>query len=395
MASFATRARSLATARQAAPVARCFFAKLCTPPTATPPLPVATYKAKPPRCFDVIAKANSHNLRLSQTERALIERDADALGNSDGKVSEVEWQALVQARAQRHAEKMLLLEYIGRVTEDGTHAGQAALRRAGLLGVIFFSITGTHAAGEAGMHVMGATLVGVVTAIGGGTLNGVMMGSTPVPWMANPLPLVATLAAGVATFYGLPLAVRVWEEATAAEASEATAAAEATTAEATASGPTAVRMGMFALESIALAAFSVVGAQSGITRGLPPVVSACLGVSIAFGGVFRDVLIQRDVALTTTHAAGNQSYGLACLAGAGTYVALREVHVRHAYRFLECGLPLTLRIACGMGAALLVRAVAWQAILEGKDMVQPMARPHDAHAEANLARLKKLWKGEG
>ena len=34
------------------------------------------------------------------------------------------------------------------------------LRQIGLLGVVFFSITGTHAAGETGMHLLGATLVG-------------------------------------------------------------------------------------------------------------------------------------------------------------------------------------------------------------------------------------------
>ena len=49
-------------------------------------------------------------------------------------------------------------------------------------------------------------------------------------------------------------------------------------------------------------------------------------VSIAFGGVFRDVLLHRDIAL----GGRNQSYGLAAGAGAATYVAMRQLHV-HVY----------------------------------------------------------------
>ena len=123
----------------------------------------------------VLAKAEAHGIRLSATERALIMRDASALGGLDpclGETpTELEWEKLVRERAQRQAERTLLLEYVGRVTEHGTHWGQWMLRQAGLLGVIFFSITGTHAAGEAGMHVLGATLVGCTTAMGGGTLS--------------------------------------------------------------------------------------------------------------------------------------------------------------------------------------------------------------------------------
>ena len=43
-------------------------------------------------------------------------------------------------------------------------------------------------------------------------------------------------------------------------------------------------LGMYAIESLGLAVFSVVGAQSGIVRGLHPLASSCLGVTIAAGG---------------------------------------------------------------------------------------------------------------
>ena len=270
---------------------------------------------------------------------------------------------------------------------------EAALRQVGLLGVVFFSITGAHAAGEAGMHVLGATLVGCVTAMGGGTLNGVMMGATPVGWMVQPRPLIASVLAGVTTFYGLPLAARAYEEhkgpppAHAPEAAEMTSSAPALAANGSEVSPPAVptplRTATFIMESIALAAFSVVGAQSGIIRGLPPVASAAMGITITFGGVFRDLLIQKDIAL----GARNQSYGLASGAGAVTYVCLRELHVRYACRVLEGGIPLGARILVGMGAALAVRVCAWQAILAGEDLVRPM----ESNAAENYERLRATW----
>ena len=268
--------------------------------------PVAQKVAQP--AVNVLAMARSHNIRLSQTECALIEKHADALGNNDGSVSEAEWDALVQTRAQRRAEKALLLEYIGRITETGTDAGQQALRQIGMLGIIFASITATYDAGDAGFHVMGATLVGCVTGVGGGTLNAAMMGATPAGWMVQPTPLIASLLAGVLTFYGLPLALHAYDEWTASSDTREAPVNDAPTPKAPSpsnvNNVSYVRGAMFAMESVSLASFSVFGAQSGITRGLPPIVCTSLGVSITFGGVFRDVLIQRDIAL----GARNQSY---------------------------------------------------------------------------------------
>ena len=336
--------------------------------------------------LNVLARAESHGLRISHTERAFIEQDARKRGT--GRVAtQLEWASLVRERAERQAEKLLLTEHIGRCTEHGTNAGQAALRQVGLLGVVFFSITGSHAAGEAGMHVLGATLVGCVTAMGGGTLNGMMMGATPVGWMVQPLPLILSVLAGVTTFYGLPLAARAYEENKEPQAATIAPSVRAVAANGSVVSPPAVptplRTATFVMESIALAAFSVVGAQSAIIRGLPPVASAAMGITIAFGGVFRDLLIQKDIAL----GARNQSYGLASGAGAVTYVGLRELHVRYACRLLEGGIPLGARILVGMGAALAVRVHAWQAILAGEDLVKPM----ESNAADNYERLKRVW----
>ena len=61
--------------------------------------------------LDVLAKAESHGIRLSATERALIERDLGRLGPGEA-VTGHEWEILVRERAQRQAERQLLLQYV-------------------------------------------------------------------------------------------------------------------------------------------------------------------------------------------------------------------------------------------------------------------------------------------
>ena len=53
--------------------------------------------------------------------------------------------------------------------------------------------------------MVGCTLVGCVSGMGGGTLNNLMYGATPVYWMASPHWLGMCVASCVVTFYGWPL----------------------------------------------------------------------------------------------------------------------------------------------------------------------------------------------
>ena len=76
-----------------------------------------------PQPLNVLAKAELHGLQISQAERAFIERDALMRGN--GRVAtQLEWASLVRERAERQAEKLLLTEYIGRITDHGTNVGR-------------------------------------------------------------------------------------------------------------------------------------------------------------------------------------------------------------------------------------------------------------------------------
>ena len=89
---------------------------------------------------------------------------------------------------------------------------------------------------------------------------------------------------------------------------------------------------LYAVNSACLCMFAVSGAQSGIHRGMHPLVCTVAGVTICFGGIIRDLLCQRDVAV------GAESFAVSTGLGAGTYVALRELVLR------GIAVPVELRI---------------------------------------------------
>ena len=60
---------------------------------------------------------------------------------------------------------------------------------------------------------------------------------------------------------------------------------------------------MYGLDTLALSALAVTGVHMAIVRGLHPLVAATSGITICFGGIARDVLCGRHLAV------GGQSYG--------------------------------------------------------------------------------------
>ncbi|MBI1267264.1 MAG: hypothetical protein GC193_07530 [Cryomorphaceae bacterium] len=54
-----------------------------------------------------------------------------------------------------------------------------------LAGLFVFAMSGVLTAGNEKMDLFGAAVIGFVTAVGGGTLRDILIGSTPVGWMVN------------------------------------------------------------------------------------------------------------------------------------------------------------------------------------------------------------------
>ena len=121
---------------------------------------------------------------------------------------------------------------------------------------------------------------------------------------------------------------------------------------------------LYGLETVALGAVAVIGAQAGITRGLPPLACVATGVTICAGGIFRDVLCRRDIAI------GGQSYALATAIGASVYVGLRQLVVA-GHR-----VPLLARTAVAFSATVAQRAHV--AVHGADDVLATWPRPDDA-----------------
>jgi len=69
----------------------------------------------------------------------------------------------------------------------------------GLFATVTFSVTGVLAARAHNMDLVGIIVVGVVTAVGGGTIRDMIL-AVPVFWVADANYLLAAVAAAVATF---------------------------------------------------------------------------------------------------------------------------------------------------------------------------------------------------
>ena len=141
---------------------------------------------------------------------------------------------------------------------------------------------------------------------------------------------------------------------------------------------------LFFLETAALGAVAVIGAQAGVARGVGPLASIATGVTICFGGVLRDVLCNRDIALAA------QSYAFATAAGSVVYVGLRQLVV---YNIAQ--IPLILRIAAGYLTTVAQRAWVFFIIENDESKALPpmalyKAPPIFRHPSTDVAHAEAL-----
>lgn len=113
----------------------------------------------------------------------------------------------------------------------------------------------------------------------------------------------------------------------------------------------------YMLDTIALGASTVTGTASAVSCGLHPIVCVVSSVTMCFGGILRDLLCGREVAI------GSQSFALCLAAGASVYVGLRELCL------LGVPIPLGSRILLASGTTVTVRLVDYFA---EKPLLSPM-----------------------
>lgn len=152
-----------------------------------------------------------------------------------------------------------------------------------VIGTIAAAISGIRLAATKKFDWFGAYTVGLVTAIGGGTLRDVLL-DIPVFWMQTWWYLAVT---------GLSLATVIIFKSLLVSRDRI----------------------LFVFDSVGLALFCVIGIQKTLAAGYPMWVATVLGVTTgAFGGVLRDILINEEPLIFQ-----KDIYATACLAGALVY----------------------------------------------------------------------------
>ncbi len=152
-----------------------------------------------------------------------------------------------------------------------------------VLGTIAFAISGIRLAAAKSFDWFGAYIVGLVTAIGGGTLRDLLLG-IPVFWMQSWMYLAVTFLSLVTVIVFRKALVKGMRT-------------------------------LFILDSIGLALFVVVGIEKSFVAGFPAWVAIAMGIITgSFGGVTRDILINEEPLFFR-----KDIYATACLAGGLVY----------------------------------------------------------------------------
>jgi len=161
------------------------------------------------------------------------------------------------------------------------------------IGTLAFAISGIRLASAKHFDLFGAYVVGLTTAIGGGTLRDVMLGETPF-WMTSALYLICTALAQVfvITFsHSLKRLDNAW----------------------------------FVFDTLGLALFTIAGMQKTLACGHPFWVAVIMGcITGSAGGVIRDILLNKVPVIFH-----KEIYAMASIAGGVLYLVViqREIKI--------------------------------------------------------------------
>lgn len=160
-------------------------------------------------------------------------------------------------------------------------------------GTVIFAITGCLVAAKRQSDILAFILLGLATAVGGGTIRDILIGRFPVFWIQTPFYLVLCIATAIVMFWGIQRLIRsrhyefflVWSDA------------------------------------IGLATFTIIGTHIALMNNIDLIPSALLGcITACFGSVIRDVISNDETLILR-----NDIYMTASLAGAAVYIGLTSL----------------------------------------------------------------------
>ncbi len=161
-----------------------------------------------------------------------------------------------------------------------------------MLGTFFFAISGALAVQDQHDDLFGAGFTGFVTAIGGGTLRDIMLGSYPLVWIGDIGYLYAIFGGVIVAFIFVKSLERL-------------------------------KRTFLVFDALGISFFTVLGVEKALGLGVRPEIAAIMGMFTAImGGVLRDVLTNETPVLFR-----KEIYATACLAGAILYLTLFRLGV--------------------------------------------------------------------
>lgn len=154
-------------------------------------------------------------------------------------------------------------------------------------GVAVFAASGALAASRKQLDIIGFLFLASVTGIGGGTLRDIILGATPVFWVANSAYILVSVAVAILVFFSAHLVESRYRL-------------------------------LLWLDAVGLSAYAVMGAAKGLAATGSPVIAIVTGMLTAtFGGVLRDLLSGEPSVLMRPEV-----YVTAAMAGAATFTAI-------------------------------------------------------------------------
>lgn len=156
-----------------------------------------------------------------------------------------------------------------------------------ILGTFFFAISGALAIRDHHNDLFGAGFTGFITAIGGGTLRDIMLGTYPLVWIGDINFLYAIIAGVIIAYFFFEHLIQL-------------------------------RKTFLLFDAAGLSLFTVLGVEKALSIGVRPEIAAIMGMFTAvMGGVLRDVLANETPVIFR-----KEIYATACLAGATLYLIL-------------------------------------------------------------------------
>ncbi|HLW19159.1 MAG TPA: trimeric intracellular cation channel family protein [Cyclobacteriaceae bacterium] len=153
-----------------------------------------------------------------------------------------------------------------------------------LVGTFVFAISGSLAIEDREHDLFGAGFTGFITAIGGGSLRDILLGSYPLVWIGNVNFLYAIFAGILTTFFFYKTVSKL-------------------------------KRTLFLFDTVGIAFFTVLGVEKALNLGFRVEVAAIMGMfSAVMGGVIRDTLTNEMPVLFR-----KEIYASACLSGAIIY----------------------------------------------------------------------------